>query len=207
MSVLIFVFLMGLLGACIGWVTNLLAIKLLFRPYQAYQFLGGRIRIQGLLPRRQKELALALGEIVSQELLTGSDVLASLGHTDFKERWPKKVTKYVDQQVSSRMPFLLPKGVSTSLAKFIIRFLRPEINRFLDNPTRFLPEKELILWQKEIKKIIEKKVLSWELVELEKMTYALAHTELKHIEIVGALLGFLIGLFQGIIAFWGRSFF
>ncbi|HHY06112.1 MAG TPA: DUF445 family protein [Clostridia bacterium] len=203
MYTLLLIMLMGLIGACIGWVTNVLAIKLLFKPYREYRIPIWGWRIQGLIPKRQKEIALALGEIVSTELITGNDVLESLSRKDIKERLQVKFEKYVREQVFLRLPFTIPEGISASLAEFIAKILGQEVNKFLDNPGEFFQEEEIKEIKQEIKRIVEEKVISLEVADLEEIVYALARSELKHIEIVGGILGFLIGIMQGIISlFW-----
>ena len=203
MYTLLLIMLMGLIGACIGWVTNVLAIKLLFKPYREYRIPIWGWRIQGLIPKRQKEIARALGEIVSTELITGNDVLESLSRKDIKERLQVKFEKYVREQVFLRLPFTIPEGISASLAEFIAKILGQEVNKFLDNPGEFFQEEEIKEIKQEIKRIVEEKVISLEVADLEEIVYALARSELKHIEIVGGILGFLIGIMQGIISlFW-----
>ncbi len=60
-----------LIGAIIGYFTNWLAIKMLFRPYKAIRVLGLKLPFTpGILPRERERLALSLGDTVAQELLT-----------------------------------------------------------------------------------------------------------------------------------------
>jgi hypothetical protein len=42
-------------GAVIGWLTNYVAIKLLFRPHVPFSLLG--YQVQGVIPKRRKEIA------------------------------------------------------------------------------------------------------------------------------------------------------
>ncbi len=51
----------------------------------------------------------------------------------------------------------------------------------------------------ELSKMIEDKVNEFEMEELERIVVNIAKTELKHIEVLGGILGFIIGIFQGII--------
>lgn len=200
---LLLIVLMGFIGACIGWVTNVLAIRLLFKPYQEYKVPVLGWRIQGLIPKRQKDIAVALGEIVSTELITGNDVLESLSRKDIQERLQEKFEKYVREQVFLRMPFVIPESILVSLAEFVAKRLGQEVNKFLNNPGEFFREQELNEIKREIKRIVEEKVVSLEMASLEEIVYALARSELKHIEIIGGVLGFFIGLAQGIISiFW-----
>ncbi len=60
-----------LLGAVIGYVTNALAIRMLFRPLRRWRLLGIPIPFTpGVIPRRREELANSIGNMVSRELLT-----------------------------------------------------------------------------------------------------------------------------------------
>ncbi|MGI6588871.1 MAG: DUF445 domain-containing protein [Peptococcia bacterium] len=200
---LLLIVLMGFIGACIGWVTNVLAIRLLFKPYQEYKVPVLGWKIQGLIPKRKKDIAVALGEIVSTELITGNDVLESLSRKDIKERLRAKFEKYVREQVFLRLPFVIPESILASLAEFMAKLLGQEVNKFLDNPSKFFQAQEINEIKQEIKRIVEKKVISLEMVSLEEIVYTLARSELKHIEIIGGILGFFIGIAQGIISiFW-----
>jgi len=56
-----------LVGAIIGYFTNWLAIKMLFRPYKTIKFAGIALPFTpGLLPREKDKLAVSLGETVSR---------------------------------------------------------------------------------------------------------------------------------------------
>ncbi len=60
-----------LIGAVIGYFTNWLAIKMLFRPYKTVRIAGIRMPFTpGILPREKDKLAVSLGETLAQELLT-----------------------------------------------------------------------------------------------------------------------------------------
>ncbi|MDM5335064.1 DUF445 family protein [Ureibacillus composti] len=62
---------MGVVGAVIGGFTNYLAIKMLFRPYNAIKIKSWQLPFTpGLIPKRRGELAKQLGETVTKYLLT-----------------------------------------------------------------------------------------------------------------------------------------
>ena len=64
-----------LLGAGIGYFTNYIAVKMLFHPYKPWKI--GKLRIPftpGMVPRRQNELARAIGDAVGNHLFTGNDL-------------------------------------------------------------------------------------------------------------------------------------
>lgn len=60
-----------LVGAGIGYITNWLAIKMLFRPLKPVKILGKEISIlQGVIPKRRGDLARSVGQTVGEHLLT-----------------------------------------------------------------------------------------------------------------------------------------
>ena len=72
-------------GGIIGYCTNYIAIKMLFRPHKAIYI--GKYKLPftpGLVPKNQKRLAGAIGDAVSEQLLTKEAVLESLGEVGEK---------------------------------------------------------------------------------------------------------------------------
>ena len=51
----------------------------------------------------------------------------------------------------------------------------------------------------DIEKIIEDRINEFDIEYIEEMTVRIAKKELKHIEFLGLILGFLIGIVQGLI--------
>jgi hypothetical protein len=67
------------IGAAIGFITNDIAIRMLFRPLKEYRILGIRVPFTpGIIPRRRRELAEAIGRMVSEELITAETVRSYL---------------------------------------------------------------------------------------------------------------------------------
>ena len=64
-----------MLGALIGYVTNYVAIRMLFRPLRAWRLFGLRVPLTpGIIPGKREELAKKMGEMVGDHLLTADDV-------------------------------------------------------------------------------------------------------------------------------------
>src|SRR6476469_7117736 len=55
------------IAAFTGWFTTWIAIYMLFHPREPKRFLG--LTIQGIFPKRQKQVAAKLGSVVANELL------------------------------------------------------------------------------------------------------------------------------------------
>ncbi|WZY00825.1 DUF445 family protein [Bacillus sp. FSL W7-1360] len=96
MNVIVLILFMATVGALVGAATNLLAIRMLFRPYRAYKI--GRYQVPftpGLLPKRQQELSVQLGRIVGQHLLTAEGIEKQLGASPFV----KEMTTWTQETV------------------------------------------------------------------------------------------------------------
>src|SRR5699024_4933951 len=62
---------MAVIGSFIGGMTNMLAIRMLFKPYEAKYLFGWQLPFTpGVIPRRRDEASGKLGEIISGHLLT-----------------------------------------------------------------------------------------------------------------------------------------
>ncbi len=82
-----------LLGALIGYVTNYIAIRMLFRPLRAWRLLGLRIPLTpGIIPAKRGELAVKMGEMVGEHLLTVDDVGRAFGKDSIQRELRLAVT-------------------------------------------------------------------------------------------------------------------
>ena len=70
---------MPAVGGVIGWVTNVIAIRMLFRPHDPVKVPLLPITVQGLLPKYKAELAAAIGQAVEEELLPIEALIDQLG--------------------------------------------------------------------------------------------------------------------------------
>ena len=74
------------LGAAIGYITNALAIRMLFRPLTEKRLLGIRIPLTpGVIPKQRHALAVNIGKMVSQELITVDALQSHIETEGFQE--------------------------------------------------------------------------------------------------------------------------
>lgn len=74
-----------LLGAFIGYLTNRVAIRMLFRPLKRWRLLGIPVPMTpGVIPSKRHELALNIGEMVGTHLLTSKDIGTALSEERFQ---------------------------------------------------------------------------------------------------------------------------
>lgn len=59
-----------IVGFFIGWTTNWLAIKMLFRPHKEKHLLGLRLPFTpGIIPKEKGRIAKAIGDVISKNLM------------------------------------------------------------------------------------------------------------------------------------------
>ena len=86
MNSVLFWVLPPLAGAVIGYVTNLVAIKMLFRPLNEVRLFGLRLPFTpGILPRERGKLANSIGGMVERELVTPGVLRDRLARTEVRE--------------------------------------------------------------------------------------------------------------------------
>lgn len=183
-----------LVGALIGWFTNYLAVKMLFRPLHPLKIPMLNYSIQGVIPKRHQELAFTIGQVVEKELICLEDLMGKVKDLDLKRELKNSLAIIIEKRVREKFPPFLPSSLRFVLIDFLREAIFKEIDKFFDHLMDNLisNSREKI----SIDKIVEEKVLSFELIQLEKIILNVASKELKHIEILGGILGFFIGLIQ-----------
>lgn len=188
--------LIPLLGATIGWLTNWLAIRMLFRPKQPIRFFG--LRLQGLIPRRQSELAERIGMAVEQELFNHADLRQAAREPAFILDCERAIHKHVSiftEEKIGRMPGAVREAMGRSgVSQRFERTLADEICRRL--PMILEDAGDALESNTDIRSIITEKVLRFEVEKIEEIVLLVARKELTMIELAGAMLGLMIGLVQ-----------
>lgn len=188
------VLLLAVVGAIIGYTTNVIAIKLLFRPLKPLNILG--FKIQGVIPKRRDEIAKSIGETVEEELLSVDEIMDQLIEgTDKKDILEMFKTKIISM-MEGKLPSFL-SAFSGTITKYVEELIDNKGETLLDEITEELVHKATSSIS--ISKMIEDKISMFELEEIETMILKIAKSELKHIEYLGGVLGFLIGITQGLI--------
>ena len=91
------IWLLPILAALIGWITNYLAVKMLFHPRQAISI--GSIQFQGVFPKRQKQLAVKLGTLVAEELLSMEQITNKIRENATSEASMDAIGKRIENSI------------------------------------------------------------------------------------------------------------
>lgn len=184
--------LLVVVGALIGWGTNKMAIYLLFNPKSQINF--KLFKLQGLIPKRQEEIAKKIAAIVSTELIN-----SPLGEIETKK---EMITDIIVDNINSyaknfieKYPLIAITGAL--LQKDAIREFKNKVRGEIKTKLDVIVEK--VLQDTDIEQEVYDKISSYSLEELENLVKTIANKEFKAIEILGGLLGSLIGFVQFII--------
>lgn len=91
-----------LIGAVIGYATNWVAVKMLFRPRKEICVFGRRLPFTpGVIPRGKARLARAIGRAVEEQLLTAEVLKEVLLSSEKKERLRREVSAFLEKERKS----------------------------------------------------------------------------------------------------------
>jgi len=188
-----------LIGAFIGYVTNWLAVKMIFRPIKPRSFLG--IRVQGLIGRRQKELAASIGKTVGTHLISHKDIVKAFNSIDFSSLISELLDKGLEAKVAQLRALPLIGGFLTQERVADIR--QGLVDGILDHKElirdRIEPAVEKSL---DVRAMVAEKVAAFPVEKLEQLILEVSSRELRAIEWLGGVLGALIGLGQVAIVWY-----
>jgi len=88
-----------LVGGIIGYITNDVAIRMLFRPHQPKYLFGHRIPFTpGIIPKEKSRIALAVGESISQNLINPEVLERNLLSDEMQGKLTAAIDRFVSRQ-------------------------------------------------------------------------------------------------------------
>ncbi|GAB6086837.1 DUF445 domain-containing protein [Alkaliphilus crotonatoxidans] len=191
------VLILAAIGALIGWITNYIAIKLLFRPFEPVMIPLLNIKLQGLIPKRKNEIAKSIGTTIQEELLSIEEIIEQFISNQDQSALIEIIKNKINRVLEERLPGILPASLKSAIKRYIDEVIEQEatdlINASVENMIHSASEKI------NLAEMVEKRINRFPMDKLEEMVLRIAKRELKHIEVLGGVLGFIIGLVQGII--------
>jgi len=192
-----------LISGFIGWITNWVAIKMLFHPRKPIKFAG--FTIQGIFPKNQSQFAQKLGKLVSGEFLSFEDIEQKISKPENLQKIMPLIETQIDRFLKERLPEQMPM-ISMFIGEKTIGKLK----------TTFLQEIETLLppvmkayagqlkTELDLEAIITEKVATFSSDKLEELLYQIMAKEFRFVEWVGAVIGLIIGMIQVLISAWAN---
>lgn len=188
-------YLIPLISAFIGWFTNWIAIKMLFHPKNPVKILG--ISFQGIFPKRQRQFSEKLGKLVSNELLSFQDIEGKISNPENVKKLMPFVEEHIDRflrvKLAEQMPVIsmfIGDSTINQLKTVFIAELTELFPVIMNNYMNHLRD------DLDLEKIVVEKVSGFSSDKLEEILNAIMAKEFRFVEIIGGVLGFVIGLLQ-----------
>lgn len=190
-----------LISGFIGWITNWVAIKMLFHPRKPVKVLG--LTIQGIFPKNQKQFAQKLGKMVSGEFLSFADIEKKISEPGNIQKMMPLIETHIDtflkDRLSEQLPMISMFIGDKTLSRLKTTFMQ-EIETLL--PPVMKSYAGQLKSELDLETIITHKVADFSSDRLEDLLYQIMAKEFRFVEWVGAIIGLLIGLVQVLISTW-----
>jgi uncharacterized membrane protein YheB (UPF0754 family) len=186
------------ISAFIGWFTNWIAIKMLFHPREPKKILG--ITFQGIFPKRQRQFAEKLGKLVSTELISFKEIEEKITHTGNLEKVMPVIEDRIDDFLRRKLSDVFPI-ISMFIGDSTINQLKVV---FMDELRTIFPEiirkyMKNLESELDMEEIVTSKVAGFSSDKMENILNQIMSSEFRFVEIIGGVLGFLIGIVQVLI--------
>ncbi len=187
--------LIPIISAFIGWFTNWIAIKMLFHPREPKKILW--FTYQGIFPKRQRQFAEKLGKLVSEELLSFKDIEEKLTHPDNIGKVMPLIETHIEEFLRVKLPQQMPV-ISMFIGDKTINELKSVFLTELETLFPVILKNYMynIENQLDLEKIVIEKVSGFSSDKLESILQSIMSKEFRFVEIIGGVLGLLIGLLQ-----------
>lgn len=182
-------------GGVIGYTTNRLAIKMLFRPVNPVRILF--FTIQGVFPKRKDQMAVSLAGIIEKELLSTEVIMDKILSPEKIDELKGIVKESLGSKVESMLPPMVKMFMGSNPSEMINNLIDKEGDGILDGLIEDIKEKGMN--DLNVYEIVKEKIDSLDFVEFEKIIFGLMSSELRFVEIIGLFLGAFIGALQFII--------
>jgi uncharacterized membrane protein YheB (UPF0754 family) len=193
------IYLLPLIAAFIGWFTNWIAIKMLFHPKKPIKVLG--ITFHGIFPKRQLQFATKLGSIVAKELISFDDIATKINSPETTKKIipivEEKVDHFIKIKLSEELP-LLSMFINGKTMENIKKGIVDEVETMF--PIVISQMTANMKQDLDVEKIVTDKVSQFSSDKLEEILFSIMSKEFKFVEIIGGVLGFIIGILQILLA-------
>ncbi|GAU07499.1 DUF445 domain-containing protein [Desulfoplanes formicivorans] len=190
--------------AFIGWLTNYLAVKMLFHPRKPIKIFS--LTIQGIFPKRKKALAANLAMMVQDNLISEKDVAAVIDSPEFAATFREMIQEGLETFVREKLVGIHPM-VGMFLNDETMEKIRGLLASQLDEivPQFLKRGAQEVEDRFDVARLVREKVEGFSMDQLELLLVSIMQKEFRFIELVGAVLGFVIGIFQSLFFLLGGS--
>jgi uncharacterized membrane protein YheB (UPF0754 family) len=183
------------ISAFIHWLMIRLALKLLFHPRHPRRIFG--FRLQGVFPKRKRQIAESLGRIVGQQLLSLGDIEKTIADPENVRRILPLVEEHIDHFLRHKLKETMPM-ISMFIGEKTIGQLKAVFMEELEAlfPVVMRSYVTHLRDDLDLERILVEKIAGFPNDRLEAMLKGFLTKEFRFVEVIGAVWGFFIGLLQ-----------
>ena len=183
------------ISAFIHWLTIWMALKLLFHPRQPKKILG--FTLQGVFPKKQQQIAENIGRIVGQELLSFEDIEQTITNPANVQRILPLADEHIDNFLRVKLKESMPM-IAMFIGDKTIGQLKAVFMKELEELFPVIMKNYVAHLKNDLdlEKIVVDKIANFSSDRLETMLNQILTKEFRFVEVIGAALGFFIGLLQ-----------
>ena len=190
-----------LFGMLVGYLTNYLALKMIFRPLKPIKI--GKLVIQGMFIKRQKEVSAQYSRMVASKIITIENIF------EYIIRGPgsKELHLIVNRQIEKTIT-----ETAGSIKSFVEISMGSKLFEHIRNIASFRFMQELPMNIRQVfgyaenalglETILREKMMSLSPIEFEAFLRPVFQEDEKKLIIIGAILGGIAGLVQYFVTFY-----
>jgi uncharacterized membrane protein YheB (UPF0754 family) len=180
-----------LFGMCIGWLTDWLAIKLVFFPRER------RLGFQGIFQKRRDEVASQYGELIAREVMTVPNILDAVLNGPRADRLKALVQKVVWQTVDEQANLARPVVAAAIGDKRLTEMKREAALKAIERlPETIRHAEDYLTETLDVRNTIATKMRDLTRAEYEDLLRPAFRRDEWKLIAVGAVIGFLVGELQ-----------
>ncbi|MFF5990857.1 DUF445 domain-containing protein [Prauserella flavalba] len=187
---------MPIFGACIGFFTDWLAIKLIFVPREPIRVFH-RFTVQGKFQRRRTEVARQYGELIAREVLTVPNLMESILRGPRSDRLMamirRMVAEAIDEQTSAAKPLVTVAIGTRRLEEMKRAAAAKAIERLPDTVSH---AEGYLTKAMNVANMVEERMMKLTPVEYEGLLRPAFRQDEWKLIAVGGVIGFIVGELQ-----------
>lgn len=185
-------------GLVVGWSTDWLALKMIFRPKRPVQILG--FRIQGLFLKRRQEVAADYGRLIAEEVITAHKVIEAIITGPLSDRVfalvARQVQAALDRSAGPARP-LVAVTIGTARYQQLKRTISAKVIDRLPETMRYVEDyaRETM----DVQNLLVQKMQDLDEQQFEALIRPAFEQDEWILITVGAVLGFVMGEVQALV--------
>jgi uncharacterized membrane protein YheB (UPF0754 family) len=171
---------------------------MLFHPKEPKKILG--FTFHGIFPKRQKQFAAKLGKVVSTELISFEDIKSQLAKPENLDSVmpiiEAKLDHFIKKKLSEKMPVIsmfISNNTLDDIKSAIVLELKDSLPMMIEQMSNGFKDKL------DIEQLVIQKVENFSSDKLEQILVDIMNKEFKFVEIIGGVIGLIIGIIQVIL--------